>query len=164
MSINIRKKIGILALAFSTLLVAMPSTAFAAESTAVKQKETTETVSSNQPIMKITKVSDDVDAPVVTRSMDDVDRAGVLSPGGSISGTFKLTGWFGNDFNVIGCAANTGSGSLSLSLVSARYNLPCDGVARVICRETGWSAGTYSYSLYNPTGNNVSYSLMIYEP
>lgn len=162
MSFNIRKKMGALALILSMVLAAMPSAVFAAESTAVT--ESTETVVSNQPIMTITKVSDDVNAPAVTRSMEDVQRGGVLEPGGSISGTFKLTGWFGNNFNVIGCAGNTGSGALSLSFVSARYDLPCDGVARVLCRETGWSAGTYSYSLYNPTGNRVSYSLMIYEP
>ena len=160
---NIRKRIGALVLALSMVFAMVPSTVFAPKNT---PDTSTTTESSAQPVMTITKISDDVDdpsVPAVTRAMDDVQIGGVLEPGGVVSGTFKLTGWFGNDFTVIACAANTG-GSLSLAFVSARYDVPCDGVSRVLCRETGWSMGTYSYALSNPTSNRVAYSMMIYEP
>lgn len=162
MSKNIRKKIVALAMMLSTVLATMPVTAFAAENNSGKTNETA-TVASVQPTITITKISDEVEDVSSARSKDYVNRAGALNAGASISGTFTLTGWFGNNFNVIACGGNTG-GSLSLSLVSARYDIPCDGTARVICRETGWSRGTYSYSIYNGTGRQTSYSLNIYEP
>lgn len=150
---NIKKKLVALSLILSTFLATMPLTAFATDTAEA----------STQPIITITKISDEVDTEAIARSKDYVNRSGVINAGATVSGTFQLTGLFGNNFNVIACGGNTG-GSLSLSLVAARYDIPCDGKARVLCRETGWSRGTYSYSIYNGTGRQTSYVLNIYEP
>ena len=164
--INIRKKFAVLALSLSAI-----ATSFSVPTYAAEIPTATESVQSDvdQPVIVIQRIGDlDVNDALTDNfsarsSKTYVDRVGQIANGQTISGTFKLTNWFGNNFNVIAGAGNTG-GSLSFSFVSARYDLPCDGKARVICRETGWSAGTYSYSIYNGTGKTTSYALNIYKP
>lgn len=159
-SFKVRRNVVSLILAVCMVLMTVPVTAFAAEPSPNTQSE-----QPNIVIQKIADGSTNSNEDISTYSSKTyVDRVGTLAPGQSISGTFKLTNWLGNDFNVMAGAGNSGVGSLSFSFVSARYDLPCDGKARVICREKGWSAGTYSYSIYNGTGKTTQYSLLIYEP
>lgn len=154
---SIRKKLTALAITASMILSVTPVFA----STDVNE------VNCEQPTMVITRI-DDVDTELSTnastRATSYVDRSGTLAPGETISGTFRLTGWFGNDFGVIAGASNNTGGSLRLILESAVYQVPCDGQVRVLSAETGWPAGTYSYSLYNGTGTTTAYVLNITSP
>ena len=84
-----------------------------------------------------------------------------ISPGQSISGTFKLSNWFGTDFTVY-LAVSDGSGSVGLQFVTA-YNTVTCGDSVVDARETGWPSGTYSYSVQSNASSTVAYSLMILE-
>lgn len=150
MHFNIRKRISLIILSLSMAMAMLPNVAFASS------EESAYATS-------IIYSKNDANFDISTLSMEQVNRSGILQPGQTISGTFKLTSWFGNDFTVVAAASNKGSGALSFSIEAARYDLPCDGVGRIICKETGWPAGTYDFSLYNPTGNAVAYSLSIYE-
>ena len=120
----------------------------------------------NEPTIVITKVSDDVleDKSVSPRiGAYFVDLQEEIASGEVIQGTFTLTNWFGTDLTVIAGASNTG-GSLGLGFVSAYYNIPCNGTANVIARETGWPRGTYSYYISNNTGNTTRVAFKVYEP
>lgn len=162
---NIRKRVSAVVVAFAMIIVSTSLTAFAVETPAEPIIE----ASSEQPTIIIQRIGDadsTSDVGVSTyASKTYVNRAGMLAPGGSISGTFQLTGWLGigNEFTVEAGAGNTG-GSLSLSLGSSVFYIPCDGQDRVICSESGWSSGTYSYTIYNGTGNTTGYALTIYKP
>lgn len=160
----VKTRIKALVLIFTLCVSAIPMHAFAA--TPETQLAVQEDV--NTPTVTITKISDDVtveDEASTRESKTYVDRNGQLAPGESISGTFTLSGWFGigNEFTVIAGAGNTG-GSLGFSLAAAYYTIPCNGSAQIITRESGWSAGTYSYSINNPTSNTTGYALKIFKP
>lgn len=122
--INIRKKLTVLALTLSAIVTSFTIPTSAAEIPTVE-----ETVQSDadQPVIVIQRIGDlDINDELTNdvsaqSSTDYVDRVGQIANGETISGTFKLTNWFGNDFNVIAGAGNTG-GSLSFSFVAARYD------------------------------------------
>lgn len=165
-SFNIRRKIVALAVAFCTIftMFSTSSAVFAAEAPADNQAIQNE---ENQPVIVIQRIGDvdEADAASISTTSSTttyLDVRGSLAPGGTKSGTFTLTKWFGTDFSVIACASNTG-GSINISFVSAAYTVPCDGVARVLARETGWGRGTYSYSIYNGTSNTIAYELGVFE-
>lgn len=153
---TVLKKLTFLTLFLAMSLMAIPNSVFAADNN-------TTLSDLDNPTMTTSLISNEINHSKASRSMEPVNRGGILNPGEAISGTFELTGWFGNDFTLIASASNTGNGSLSLNFVSARYDVPCDGVARILCKETGWSKGTYSYTLSNPTNNRVAYAITIYE-
>lgn len=117
------------------------------------------------PTVSIVKISDEVltSESSLNRSASFVNLAEEIAPGQVIEGKFTLTNLFGTNLTVIASASNTG-GSLGFAFVSAYYQIPCDGVGRVITRETGWSRGTYSYHISNNTGNKTRVALNIYEP
>lgn len=162
-SFNIRRRIGALGIASCMALATAPLTVSATESTTEPLAE----LSSEQPTVVITRIGD-----VDSTSFDDastyasktyVNRAGALLPGQSFSASFELTGWFGNDFVIEAGSGNTG-GSLTLEFVSKVYRIPCDGQERVICSETGWPSGRYSFTIMNVTDNTAGYTIKIYKP
>lgn len=162
-SFNIRRKIGALVIASCMALATTQLTVSAAEQTTEPFVE----VSSEQPTVTITRIGD-----VDSTSFDDastyalenyVNQAGALLPGQSFSASFELKSWLGNDFVIEAGSGNTG-GSLTLEFVSKVYRIPCDGQDRVICRETGWPAGRYSFTITNVSDNTAGYWIKIYKP
>ncbi len=146
------------------LTVAMSLSAFSMN---VSAAEPADEVS--EPTITITKISDNIltdTEPLSVNSNYYVDRSGAIANGSYISGTFSLPNLFGNNFTVMAGArtVNGGNGTVYLSLASALYSIPCNEGARVLARETGWSSGTYSYSISNNTGDTVAYALKIYKP
>ena len=147
----------IISIFLSLALALAPTSIFAAEQTDAKQ-----------PTVTITRVNEDISKVDSTDSTDSpiyVDRSGYLEPGESISGSFNLTGWFGNDFGIIAGGTNAShSGSLRLVFLSSMYTIPCDGQARVVADETGFPSGTYSYTLTNESSERTAYVLQILSP
>lgn len=94
-----------------------------------------------------------------------VNRAGSLSAGGTVSGSFSV-GLLGKDVTII--AASSGSGSRAM-IVNIYKNGTYYGSwdvyngQSIVLSRPHLAFGTYTYQIINNTGGSIGYALLIYE-